>query len=60
MSYKDIHVRQDQVLLGQSSTIIGPVPGAGSVGGSVCTSNPITGCPVLSTTTAAAPWVRAA
>ena len=55
VAYKDIHLRQDQVLLGQSSTIIGPVPGAGSVGGSVCTSNPITGCSVRSTTTVSGP-----
>ena len=55
MSYKDIHTRQDQVLFGQRSTIIGPVPGAGTTGGSVCTMNPITNCPVRSTTTAAGP-----
>jgi len=55
VSYKDIHVRQDQILGGQRTTIIGPVPGAGSFGGSVCTMNPITNCPVRSTTTAAGP-----
>ena len=55
MSYKDIHVRQDQVLLGQRTTIIGPVPGAGSFGGSVCTINPITNCPVRVTNAAAGP-----
>ena len=55
MSYKNIHVRQDQVLLGQRTTIIGPVPGAGSFGGSVCTINPITNCPVRVTNAAAGP-----
>src|SRR5438874_10529721 len=55
MSYKNIHVRQDQVLEGVRSTIIGPVPGAGSFGGSVCTLTPITSCPVRSTTTVSGP-----
>src|SRR6185503_8415099 len=55
VSYKDIHTRQDQILGGQRTTIIGPVPGAGSFGGSVCTMNPITNCPVRSVTTAAGP-----
>jgi iron complex outermembrane receptor protein len=54
VAYKDIHNRQDQVLLGQRSTIIGPVPGAGSFGGSVCTLSPAS-CPVRNTTTAAGP-----
>ncbi len=55
ISYKNIHVRQDQVLGGVRSTIIGPVPGAGSFGGSVCTMNPITNCPVRNVNTAAGP-----
>jgi iron complex outermembrane receptor protein len=55
IAYKDIHVRQDQISYGQSSTVIGPVPGAGSVGGSVCTLNPITNCPVRVTNAAAGP-----
>lgn len=55
VAYKDIHTRQDQITYGQRSTIIGPVPGAGSNGGSVCTLNPITNCPVRVTNAAAGP-----
>jgi len=55
MSYKNVHVRQDQVLGGVRSTIIGPVPGAGSFGGSVCTLSPATGCPARSVTLPAGP-----
>jgi len=55
VSYKNIHVRQDQVLGGVRSTIIGPVPGAGTAGGTVCTMSPITNCPTRSVTLAAGP-----
>ncbi|MEO8300210.1 MAG: TonB-dependent receptor [Rhizomicrobium sp.] len=55
VSYKNIHVRQDQVLGGVRSTIIGPVPGAGSFGGSVCTMSPITSCPIRNVTLPAGP-----
>lgn len=55
LSYKNIHVRQDSILMGQRTTIIGPVPGAGAFGGSVCTMNPITSCPTRSITAAAGP-----
>jgi TonB-dependent receptor len=55
VAYKDIHVREDEISYGARSTIIGPVPGAGSFGGNVCTMNPITNCPVRNTGLAAGP-----